>query len=334
MENAPQKPAIPSTLKGLINYPPIREKFQSMLGEKKAATFLSSIISATETNNSLRECPPMNVIAQAAVAASLDLPINSSLAFAHLVPYSGRAQFQMGWRGYVQLAQRTGEYANMNASDVYEDELDFYNDITGEFKTTDPKTWTMRKAGMTPKIVGYVSFFKLLNGFEKFFYWTTEQCVAHGKRYSKAFQRNSGPWVDNQAAMCLKTVTKLLLSKWAPLSIDMIRAVQVDAAVVNKDLLTEGDVEKIEYPDAPEGSEPEAAPKVEMPKAATSEKTLAERWAGVQALSKTSGISTADLMKMAEAKEVTNANISDVEGILHEMIEQKQKEKAAVKVPA
>lgn len=327
MENAPAKPQVPSSLKGLINFPAIRQKFEQMLGDKKAASFLSSIITATETNPALRDCPPMNLIAQAAVAASLDLPINPSLAFAYLVPYSGKAQFQMGWRGYVQLAQRSGEYAAMNASEVYEDELDSWNAISGEFKTTDPKSWRMRDAGM-PKIVGYVAHFRLLNGFEKYLYWTTSQCVTHGKRYSKSFQKGFGPWVDNQPAMCLKTVTKLLLSKWGPMSIEMIRAVNVDQAIVNKDLLTQDDPEKLEYPDAPaeEGAEPPV--KVDAPVAATTERSLAERWASVQAEAKKYALQPREVLKAANVTEVTNQNIQALEATLYGLIAQKSPETA------
>lgn len=268
---------VPSSLKGIVNMEGIKKKFEDMLGAKKAAGFLSSIVSAYETNAALRSCDPMNIMSQAAVAASLDLPINPSLGFAHLVPYDGKAQFQMGWRGYVQLAQRTGEYRDINVSEVYEDEIDYYNPITGEFKTKDPKTWKLRYAeyagdkARMEKIAGFVGYFELLNGFKKYLYMTKNQCMVHGKKYSKSFQKGKGKWADDPFVMCLKTVIKMLLSKWAPLSIEMMRAVRLDQAVVHDD----DTAEYVDLPDpaAPEGSD--ETPKTEEATVVTPEATPA-----------------------------------------------------------
>lgn len=254
LQSAPAQQPVVNTVESLLKSPNIRSRFEEMLKDK-APGFISSIISAVTTNGNLKACHPMSVIASAAIAASLDLPINSNLGYAHIVPYSGRAQFQMGWRGYVQLAMRSREYKNLHATEVYDDELKFWNALTGEFEFTEPSTWKQRNEGQREKIVGYMAFFKLLNGFEKYVYMTKAQAAAHGKRYSKSY--TSGPWKTDFDSMALKTVTKSLLGKWGILSIDMQKAIESDQAVVNPD-------NSLEYADAPtlefEASTVEALP--------------------------------------------------------------------------
>ena len=251
----------PNTIKSVINMPAIRVKFTEMLGEKKAAGFLSSVISTYEGSKALRECNPMNIVAQAAVAASLDLPIVNGLGFAALVPYGGVCQFRIMAKGFIQLAIRTGEYADMNSSEVYEDELELYNPITGQIRFTLQGKWKQRDAGEAGKIVGYVAFFQLLNGFHKYLYMTNSQLMAHAKKYSKSFQKGKGKWADDPHVMKLKTVTKLLLSKWGILSVELMRAIRVDQGVVTE---LPGEEDKVEYPDLPDANEqPEAPPKAE-----------------------------------------------------------------------
>lgn len=215
----------------------VRKKFEDMLG-KKAPGFISSILSLRNTKLELKNCDPMSIISAAAIAATLDLPINQNLGFAHIVPYSGVAQFQMGWKGFVQLAIRTGLYQTMNAAEIYEGELVQYNRITGQTEIDE----SQRKSD---KVVAYVAYFKLSTGFEKYLLMTVEQVTKHAKRYSKSFTRAGTPWQINFDAMALKTVLKLLLSKYGILSIEMQKALQYDQSVVTE---TEGG-EKVEYPD-------------------------------------------------------------------------------------
>jgi recombination protein RecT len=236
-------PSTPKTLEGLLNAQNVRKRFDDILG-KKAAGFISSIISAAVQNPDLGRAEPMTVIAAAAVAASLDLPINPNLGFAHIVPYSGRAQFQMGWRGYVQLGQRTGQYRTINVAIVHEGELEVHNKFTGEMKfNADSKT--------SDKIIGYVAYFRLLNGFEKYFYMTKEEVEAHGKRYSKSYEKKESRWQRDFDAMALKTVIKLLLNRWGILSIEMQTALHADQAVI-KDV----DSADYEYVDSTEEEKP------------------------------------------------------------------------------
>jgi recombination protein RecT len=227
----------PPSLKSLLDEDSVRKRFEDVLG-KKAPGFISSILSAVSSNKKLREANHMSVIQAAAIAASLDLPINPSLGFAHIVPYGGQAQFQLGWRGYVQLAMRTGQYKTVNVSHVCEGELVRYDKFTGEMVFDSSKK-------TSDVVAGYVAYFRLINGFEKFLYMTAEETAAHGKRYSVTYGLASGKWKTDFEAMSLKTVLKMLLSKYGILSIDMQTAIQADQAIV----YTEGEYA---YDDNPE----------------------------------------------------------------------------------
>ena len=228
----------PDALSVLLRQDSIKKRFEEVLG-KKAPGFMSSIISATNANKELKKADPLSIVSAAAVAAALDLPINPSLGFAHIVPYKrdgvAIAQFQMGYRGFIQLGMRSGQYKTINACAVYEGELVASNRFTGEM-TFDETRRT------SDKIIGYVAYFRLVNGFEKWVYMTADEAKAHGKRYSKSFNLASGRWQQDFDAMALKTVLKMLMSKYGILSVDMQTAVLADQAIVKKD-------GEYEYPD-------------------------------------------------------------------------------------
>lgn len=215
----------PDALKSLLESADYKKRFEEVLG-KKAPAFTSSILAAVNINPQLKDCDPISVISSAMVAATLDLPINQSLGFAHLVPYGKVCQFQMGWRGYVQLAQRTGLFKIINADVVYDGEFLDHDRLSGEIIIDGNK----RKSDV---VIGYFAHFELLNGFRKTVYFTKSDAEKHGKKYSKLFQQGKGSWVTNFDAMCIKTPIKMLLGKWAPLSTDyqMQRALQLDQAV-------------------------------------------------------------------------------------------------------
>lgn len=224
----------PATLQNILAQDSVKKRFEDMLG-KKAAGFISSIISAVKTNPDLGKCPPDSIISAAAIAATLDLPIQNNLGFAALVPYQSgdtlEATFQMMWRGYVQLAMRTAQYLTINVSEVYEGELISENRITGEYVFD-----TSKKS--TDKIIGYVAYFKMVNGFYKYWYWTSDRIYKHAKQYSQSF-RSQKDWVVKKSrwtvdfdAMAKKTVLKLLLSKYGILSVDMQIAFTSDFGVI------------------------------------------------------------------------------------------------------
>lgn len=229
-QNQLQKTNNTPDLRGLLNSPAVKNRFEEMLG-KRSASFLSSIISAVSTNKSLAQCDPMSIISSAAIAASVDLPINASLGFAHIVPYKNIAQFQMGWKGFVQLALRTGQYKTINLCPVYNGQIKKHNFFTGEIELSEQTVTDFTMANQ----VGYLLYFKLMNGYEKYFYMTKAECESHGKKYSQSFKKGYGLWVDNFEAMSLKTVAKLGLSKYGILSVEMQKAIESDQAVVAED---------------------------------------------------------------------------------------------------
>jgi recombination protein RecT len=207
----------------------VKRKFEELLG-KRASAFMTSVLQIVSNNAYLQNASPQSVFNAACVAATLDLPINNNLGFAYIVPYGKDAQFQMGYRGFIQLAQRSGQFKTISASPIYAGQLVEENPLTGfifDFKVA--------KTG-TP--IGYAAYFELLNGFQKTFYMTTDELKAHGLRFSQTFKRGSGLWKDDFESMALKTVLKLLLSKFAPLSVEMQKAVITDQGVIeNPDTL-------------------------------------------------------------------------------------------------
>lgn len=230
------------TVKSLFNRDDVKNKFQELLG-KRAAPFITSVLQIVASNNLLSKADPASVYQSAAVAAILDLPLNNNLGFAYIVPYNEKskdadgnwrtkvvAQFQLGYKGFKQLALRSGQFLTIHATDVREGEITKYDRLSGEMEFA----WIQNDADRElKKVVGYVSFFKLLNGYTQTFYMSTEKVFSHGKRYSQTFKKDMGLWKDDFHSMAMKTVTKLNLSKNAPLSIEMQRAIVFDQAVIN-----------------------------------------------------------------------------------------------------
>jgi recombination protein RecT len=225
------------TVKAIFEKDSVKSKINEMLG-KKAPGFITSVLQVTTNNALLTKADPMSVYNAAMIAATLDLPINQNLGFAWIVPYKGQAQFQMGWKGYVQLAQRTGQYSRINVVKVYESQFKGFNALHEELNAD----FNIHPSG---KVVGYAAYFRLVNGYEKTVYWTIEQVQEHGQRFSQSFNGNSSPWKSDFDAMAMKTVLKHTLSKWGILSIEMQKATTVDQAVV-----TDYETEQIEYVDA------------------------------------------------------------------------------------
>jgi len=216
------------SLHALLKTTTIKSKFSDVL-EKKAPAFMSSVVSAVSANKHLQNCEPMSIISSAMVAATLDLPINPQLGMAHMVPYKGVATFQIGWKGIYQLAMRSGQYLTINIAQVNEGELVKHDKFKGtmEFDAEQKRS---------DKVIGTVLYFKLLNGFEKWFYMTTVQLEAHAKRYSQNYKKyGTGVWKDNFPAMCEKTVAKLGLSKFGPLTVEMQIAFKSDQAAILPD---------------------------------------------------------------------------------------------------
>ncbi len=211
----------------------------------RAPQFATSIVSIVNSNRSLANVDQMSVIQSAMVAATLDLPIDQNLGYVWLVPYKGKAQAQIGYKGYIQLAQRSGQYRAMNAVTVHEGELTSWNPLTEEIGYDPTKR-------ASDNVIGYIGYFKLLNGFEKTVYWSREQIEQHRARFSKA--GGNSPWASDFDAMALKTVLKSMLTKWGPMSTQLAEAVSKDE--VEPDGPTSIDADEVEiFDDASETTE-------------------------------------------------------------------------------
>ena len=261
-------------LKGLVSRDDVRRRFQEVLGDK-ASAFLASVLNATRVNPQLAEADPMSVLSSAMVAATLDLPIDGNLGFAAIVPYRVKgkmvAQFQIMTRGFIQLALRTGQYKAIHAGPVYSDELKGIDPITGDVMIS-AVPGGYREKGDEAQIVGYVAFFRLVNGFECVKYWPLEKIRQHGRKYSKSYENEYGLWRQNFPAMAEKTVLKNTLSKWGILSTTMQMAVKVDQAALRIESPTQNiDTAAIEYVDAreEEPTEPKAPHEIVKPAANT-----------------------------------------------------------------
>lgn len=259
-----QQSQLPATgIKGISSYlngDAIKKKFMEVLGES-GPSFVASVISACNMNVALRNATPESIYSAALTAATLKLPINPNLGFAFLIPYTTKkgtpqekteCQFQIAAKGFKQLAQRTCLYQRITDAVVYEGQLIGENPLTGyEFD------WKSKKS---ESAIGYVSYFRLNNGFESIFYMTKDQMTAHAVRYSQTFGsktqwvKESSKWMTDYDLMALKTVTKLNLSKNGPLSVEMQKAMITDQSVI-KDY----DTDDVTYVD----NLPETKPTVE-----------------------------------------------------------------------
>lgn len=208
----------PDSVRALLQTAEVQKRFEQVLADR-APQFIASLAQVVYHNPGLKKCDSMSVIGAALVAASLDLPIDPNLGYAAIVPYKDHAQFQMQWKGYVQLAHRTQQYAAIHVTEIYEGEVAAVNRFTGTISFG-------QRVG--DKVTGYLAYFKLLNGFEKFLYMTTEEIDAHGKRYSKSFEHAASPWQTNREVMYRKTPIKLLLKTWGVLSVEMRTAMQAE----------------------------------------------------------------------------------------------------------
>lgn len=237
-------------LTGMLAAPSVMKQFENALG-KSANAFFASIIDLYNGDTNLQECEPSEVIKEALKAAILKLPINKNLGFAYIIPFNNSIKvngvwtkkkvptFQLGYKGYIQLAMRTGQYRTINADVVYEGELQKVSKLTGEISFDGEKT--------SDKIIGYFCYLELLNGFSKTLYITVEGVAHHAKKYSKGLDKDTtvesliklanlpfNPddkkvgWIGNFHGMAIKTVIRLLLSKYGYLSIEMQEAFSND----------------------------------------------------------------------------------------------------------
>ena len=245
-----------NSLKAMVNDERTKKKFQEMLGNK-AQGFLVSLVNTIGGNAQLQQADPNSVLKAGAIAATLDLPIDPNLGFAYIVPYNNKgkneAQFQMGYKGFIQLAIRSGQYRKINITELYEGQFTSYDPIT------DVLEYNLSNK-LSDTVTHYIAYFQTINGFEKYNVMSKEDVIAHAKKFSKTFSSKYSSWTTNFESMAKKTVLKLLLSKFGILSIEMQTAQKVDQAVikeVNKDNI------EVEYVDGNENADTTTAIEVE-----------------------------------------------------------------------
>lgn len=220
-------------LKDVLAANSVAVQFKNALKEH-SDVFVASIIDLYGSDSALQKCDPGAVVKEALKAAVLKLPINKSLGFAYVIAFNNtkgkdaqgnwikvmEPTFQLGYKGYIQLAMRTGQYKIINADIVYEGEIKFINKLTGEFDLDGEKK--------SDKIIGYFAHIELLNGFSKTLYMSKDKVVAHAKRYSKSYGNKNSPWETNFDEMSVKTVLRNLLSHYGFLSVEMAGAMNQD----------------------------------------------------------------------------------------------------------
>lgn len=270
-----------ASVKGMLALDDIKTRFNDILG-KKSSQFMASLVNVVEASSQLKASEPNSIMAAAFVAASFDLPIDSNLGFSAIVPFSKKtcingqwvkqslAQFQMMYKGYIQLAIRSGEYEKMNCAEVYADELVSYNPITGECRFVDDfSACKFRNDGKTDKIIGYYAWFRLRSGFTKELYMSKAEINNHAQKYSQSYRydindgKQSSRWSTDFDAMAKKTVIKLLLSKWGILSVEMQKAIEDDQKVYEVDSTEQYSDNQ---PDVVEAENPFTPPAIEAPK--------------------------------------------------------------------
>jgi recombination protein RecT len=211
-------------LKKALDADTVQQQFKNAMAEN-SGPFVASLIDLYGSDKNLQACQPARVIMEALKAATLKLPINRSLGFAWIIPYKNKGvatpQFQLGYKGYIQLAIRTGQYRTINADCIYEGERIEFDRLTGDASIYGEKE--------SDKVIGYFAYIETINGFKKSIVWTKAQMTAHAKKYSKSFGKSASPWSTEFDKMALKTMIKTVLSRFGIMSTEMGMAFQSDS---------------------------------------------------------------------------------------------------------
>lgn len=232
-DNAPvqaaAKKTVASVLQSMLDSEKLRSRFEELLG-KRMPSFMGSLVSMINEDKALQNAfynSPLSVLQSALKAAAYNLPIDKSLGFAYVVPFfsskTGKqeAQFILGYKGMIQLANRTGAYEKMNVVDVREGELKKFDRLTEDIEIE----WIQDEDEREKlPVVGYLGYFRLVNGFEKKVYMSVAQINAHEKKHRKGKGGRPAIWNDNYDAMACKTVLRRMITKWGLMSIDYQRA--------------------------------------------------------------------------------------------------------------
>lgn len=221
----------------------VKNQINSVIGGKNGDRFISSIVSAVNTNKELQSCTNQSILSAALLGNSLGLSPSPQLGQYYMVPFNDKAkgkvaQFQLGYKGYLQLAMRSGQYKKLNVLAIKNGELVRYDPLNEEIEVNLIEDDTVRENTET---IGYYAMFEYTNGFKKTLYWSKKKMEEHALKYSQAYaaDKRKGTawtfWAKDFDSMAYKTMLRQLISKWGIMSIDMMTAFDKDMAVINQD---------------------------------------------------------------------------------------------------
>jgi recombination protein RecT len=248
------------TYKKLIN--------NTLQDPKKAQRFVASVSAAVAVNPALRECDAGTILTCALLGECLDLSPSPQLGQYYLVPFEDRknnrkvATFILGYKGYIQLAIRSGQYKNINVLAIKKGELKSYNPLTEELEVEFMQDELERE---TAETTGYYAMFEYINGFRKAMYWSKDKMERHALRYSKGYSAKKGYtfWEREFDGMAFKTMLRQLISKWGVMSIEMRQALESDDTCIKPDLTPDYITDAQEAPQINAMPDDEEAPPVE-----------------------------------------------------------------------
>lgn len=230
-KSTPKAKTPASLMGGILNTESTKKLLQDTLKEN-AGAFSASVLDLYSTDSGLQKCPAESVFRECLKAASLKLPINKQLGFAYVVPFKGNPQFQIGYKGLIQLALRTAAYKHINAGIVQEGELKGIDKLTGEIDLNGEK--------ISDTVIGYFAYIETINGFKKALYWGKEKVVEHAKRYSMSYNSSYSPWKTNFDEMATKTVLRNLLNHYGYMSVEMVNAFEAEDSSRAADSVIQG----------------------------------------------------------------------------------------------
>lgn len=244
VQNSLAKRSQKTGLTAYLSQDAVKNQINSVIGGKNGSRFISSIVSAVQANPALQECTNPSILSAALLGESLNLSPSPQLGQYYLVPYDNRskglkeAQFQLGYKGYIQLAIRSGQYKKLNVLAIKEGELIRFDPLNEEIEVNLIPDENEREQAKT---IGYYAMFEYTNGFRKAIYWSKARMVEHAKKYSPGYKRDLEKgskytfWSKDFDAMAYKTMLRQLISKWGIMSIEMQSAIDADMAVIRED---------------------------------------------------------------------------------------------------
>lgn len=211
MANNTQLAAVDS-FKAVLNSDDVKNRLKNSL-KNNWTQFATSMLDLYSSDSTLQKCDPKEVALECVKAATLNLPISKALGFAYVVPYKNKPTFTIGYKGLIQLAQRTGQYKTINADVVYEGQLKGHDLLSGGIDLTGERE--------SDKVIGYFAYFKLNNGFEKTLYMTKADVEAWKNKYSPSAKSQYSPWATEFDKMALKTCLRRLISTYGIMTVEM-----------------------------------------------------------------------------------------------------------------